>query len=122
MNLRTALCSVFAIVASGLLGSGCIVDTTYTSCFDDLDCNGIDLCYTVDSGPAIGEFCSYSCIDDFDCESNLGFSGACYDFAGAPDVLCYQRCDLNIDCFASSRCVDVVDDFGVADAVCVPDN
>lgn len=122
--MKKLLWVALAVGVFGLGASGCTLDDTYASCFDTADCNDLDdQCWGLDipSSGTSGNFCSRECLDDLDCESNFGFSGACYAFDGAT-FLCHQRCDFDSDCYSTSLCIEVVDEDGFSDFVCVPDN
>lgn len=112
-------------LAVGVMGSaGCTLDNTYGICSSNADCNdGRDTCFGVNIGPAgtSGNFCSRGCSSDNDCESNYGYSGACYSLESTT-YLCYQRCTVDSDCYSSSVCISVLLSTGGTDYVCVPDN
>jgi len=126
--MRKLLWVALAAGVMGLSTAGCTLDNTYASCFDTSDCNDLDdQCFglTLPSAGTTGDFCTRQCVGDADCESNFGFSGACYSFeAGAdPTFLCHQRCVVDSDCYSTSVCIEVTDGSGfVIDTVCVPDN
>jgi hypothetical protein len=120
--MKRFLWLAFAVTVMGSV-SGCVIDDTYTRCSGSADCVDGDDCWLVQLGPAgtSGRFCSYTCTSDLNCESNFGFSGACYSLEGT-NQLCYQRCVLDSDCYVSSVCVEVISTAGGIDFVCVPDN
>lgn len=120
--MKRFLWLAFAVTVMGST-AGCVIDDTYTVCNTSADCVDGDTCWLVQLGPAAtsGQFCSYTCGSDFDCESNLGFSGACYSLEGT-NFLCYQRCEFDSDCYLSSLCVQVLSTTGGIDFVCVPNN
>lgn len=110
----------------GVMGSaaGCSLDNTYATCSSDASCNDtFDQCFAVTVGPAStsGQFCSRTCASDSDCESNFGYSGACYSVEGTTQ-LCYQRCTVNADCYGSSVCIELSLTTGGSDYICVPNN
>ncbi len=121
-----------AVLAMGTT-AGCTVDDTYANCVSDGDCNDLDdtcerlTLVEVGTGFVLsdGASCTHSCLDDFDCESNFGFSGACYALGGRPGdpFLCYQRCDFDEDCDFAQICIELVRTTdGFLDFVCAPDN
>lgn len=62
--------------SNGMMDAG-TMDDTYTVCNTSADCADGDECWLVQLAPAgtSGQFCSYTCASDLDCESSLGFSG-----------------------------------------------
>jgi hypothetical protein len=108
--------------ALGTIGiGGCTLDPTYTDCFDSSDCEVDEQCFEIATAVSIGEFCSSNCVNDAQCESNLGFFGSCLDPDGAGGI-CFQECVFDADCFSSSVCVEFTDATGFFNTVCLPDN
>jgi hypothetical protein len=121
-----------ALLALGA-GAGCVVDDTYGTCVVDADCNDLDdTCEALtlvdaDTGEVItsGGSCTHACIDDRDCEDQLGFAGVCYALGGrdTDPRLCYQRCGDDRDCDFDQVCTPLVDTTdALVDLVCTPDN
>ena len=121
--MRKLLWISFALVVMGST-AGCVVDDTYAFCVDDNDCSDLDdQCIFLDvPGVTSGSFCTHGCSGDFDCESNFGFAGACYDVQGSGVPLCYQTCFDDLDCYSSSVCIEALLPGGVSDFICLPDN
>ena len=119
----------WAVAVVGLLGvGGCVVDPTYDVCNDSLDCEADEQCIEVDTtatgGGTFGTLCTNDCIDSFDCESNFGFPGVCINpQPSTGGALCFQQCDIDLDCFALSNCVLLEEPgTGFIDSVCLPNN
>ena len=93
----------------------------YAGCGDGVGCAGtrcIDLSYKLEDGTeARGLFCSDRCTADADCPA----PGVCVSVDVDPPLrfLCAAPCALPSDCFAGSRCTELL---GPADvpAVCLP--
>ena len=100
------------------------VADTYSSCFDDLDCNDArDQCVGLDIGGAAtsGSYCTRTCSSDATCERQFGFPGACYSLESATP-LCFQTCDFDADCWSRNVCIEVDLGGGTFDLICVPNN
>lgn len=120
--MRKLLWFSFAVAVMGST-AGCVIDDTYASCIDTDSCSDRDdvcIALTVPAAGTSGRFCSHGCTSHFDCESNFGFDGACYDVEGA-GFLCYQTCEFDSDCYSSSVCVEISVG-GALDFICLPNN
>ena len=116
-------------LAAGAAGalSSCIVDDTYASCVIDGDCRDLtNRCFRVAIDDARGEatsgrFCTLECNDDAACDDNFGFEGACLAIDRTRARLCYQRCEVDRDCWSGSLCRVVEVAPGTLAALCVPE-
>ncbi len=120
--MRKLLWISFALVVMGST-AGCVIDDTYSYCFDSSDCSDLDdqcVRLTVPAAATDGQYCTHSCAGDFDCESNFGFAGACYDVEFSGVFLCFQTCDFTSDCYSSSVCQQIDLGGGVIDFICLP--
>lgn len=113
---------VAVTIAALVAASGCTntPNDTYAGC--KTDCINIDdACFdvTIASAGTSGGMCSRNCDVDADCESNFGFSGACYQIESVKRI-CYQRCTTDTDCYTTSVCVRLTLSSGANDYVCVP--
>lgn len=113
--------SFFGLFALAAMAPGCVVDPTYTSCFDSNDCEVGEECFEISTSVSGGTFCSNECTSDFDCESNLGFAGSCMNPDGVGGI-CFQECVFDADCFSTSVCIEFTDADGFFNTVCLPQN
>ena len=98
----------------------------YLSCEVGAMCGGRDMCFEVDlRGSAEGTYgalCTHACASDGECMPANSFTGACYALQGDATSYCFQRCDLDGDCYVNNVCISVSLPGGAVDGVCVPDN
>lgn len=135
MTLRTILLAL--LLSVGPVLSGCTTDALYSYCtapeqcgsrtYDDgdvevtvdLDCVDVE----VELGPSErtrGAMCTLECFDSRDCDSRVGLpDGECIAWDGEDIFYCYQRCDVDEDCYPSSTCAEVTLD-GSPSRVCLP--
>ena len=142
MNFRVCVMTILALFATALGGckvtvvdgggggggggGGSTFGDVYDACLISDDCNPLEQCYTVDLRSSVentfGGLCTHGCGADVDCESRNSFTGACYALQDDAATFCFQRCDLDIDCYNANVCISVTRTDGVLDGICVPNN
>ena len=115
-RLLVSVALAFVFLA-GCEGSGVPL---YQSCTGAADCNATaDDCFTVAwQVGRVGTMCSLYCTEHSDCPGN----SSCYELVGDPTMrmVCFSRCDSNLDCPSDYECVDAEMGGGVIDSICLP--